>query len=153
MKGIWPLLIIVPALCVASYFVGRKRAVETVINKTDTVTVVTVDTLIREKPIYVNRYFRDTILVAVTDTVRLRDTTFLQLPKEHRLYIDSMYRAVVSGYQPSLDSIEIYQRCYTKIVTNTFKPRWSVGIQAGYGVTRGFELAPYVGIGIQYRLF
>lgn len=153
MRGIWPLLIIVPALCVASYFVGRKRAVETVINKTDTVTVVTVDTLIRENPIYVNRYFRDTILVAVTDTVRLRDTTFIQLPKEHRLYVDSMYRAVVSGYQPSLDSIEVYQRCYTKIVTNTVKPRWSVGIQAGYGVTRGFELAPYVGIGIQYRLF
>lgn len=153
MKGIWPLLIIVPALCVASYFVGRKRAVETVINKTDTVTVVTVDTLIRENPIYVNRYFRDTILVAVTDTVRLRDTTFIQLPKEHRLYVDSMYRAVVSGYQPSLDSIEVYQKCYTKIVTNTVKPRWSVGIQAGYGVTRGFELAPYVGIGIQYRLF
>lgn len=153
MRGIWPLLIIVPALCVASYFVGRKRAVETVVNKTDTVTVVTVDTLIREKPIYVNRYFRDTILVAVTDTVRLRDTTFVQLPKEHRLYVDSMYRAVVSGYQPSLDSIEVYQKNYTKIVTNTLRPRWSVGIQAGYGVTRGFELAPYVGIGIQYRLF
>lgn len=153
MRGIWPLLIIVPALCVASYFVGRKRAVETVINKTDTVTVVTVDTLIRENPIYVNRYFRDTILVAVADTVRLRDTTFIQLPKEHRLYVDSMYRAVVSGYQPSLDSIEIYQKYYTKIVTNTTRPRWSVGIQAGYGVTRGFELAPYVGIGIQYRLF
>ena len=153
MRGIWPLLIIVPALCVASYFVGRKRAAETVVNKTDTVTVVTVDTLIREKPIYVNRYFRDTILVAVTDTVRLRDTTFIQLPKEHRLYVDSMYRAVVSGYLPSLDSIEVYQKCYTKIVTNTVRPRWSVGIQAGYGVTRGFELAPYVGIGIQYRLF
>ena len=153
MRRIWPLLIIVPALCVASYFVGRKRAVETVINKTDTVTVVTVDTLIRENPIYVNRYFRDTIFVAITDTVRLRDTTFIRLPKEHRLYVDSMYRAVVSGYQPSLDSIEVYQKCYTKIVTNTVKPRWSVGIQAGYGVTRGFELAPYVGIGIQYRLF
>lgn len=153
MRGIWPLLIIVPALCVASYFVGRKGAVETAINKTDTVTVMTVDTLFRDKPIYVSRYFRDTILVAMTDTVRLRDTTFIQLPKEHRLYVDSMYRAVVSGYQPSLDSIEVYQKHCAKIVTNTIRPRWSVGIQAGYGVTRGFELAPYVGIGIQYRLF
>lgn len=33
-----------------------------------------------------------------------------QLPREAKVYQDSTYRAVVSGYRPSLDTISIYQR-------------------------------------------
>ena len=51
---------------------------------------------------------------------------------------DSVYRAVVSGYRPSLDSLLIFSKTTTITVTNTVpeyvpapRRRWSLGITAG----------------------
>lgn len=74
------------------------------------------------------------------------DTVMVRLPIESKHYVSDNYEAWVSGYEPSLDSISIYNRT---IVT---KPkRWSIGLQGGVGITpKGVQ--PYVGIGVNYRL-
>lgn len=70
------------------------------------------------------------------------------------MYEDSTYRAVVSGYDVSLDSMQMYMKTndiyVTRIVERRSKaPRITVmvGPQVGVGVTpKGIQ--PYAGIGI-----
>lgn len=80
------------------------------------------------------------------------DSTTVMLPLEGREYADSSFRAWVSGYRVSLDSIRIYPR--TVSVTRTHLPRWSLGIQAGLGLSTssGARLTTYIGLGITYNL-
>lgn len=81
----------------------------------------------------------------------------IALPVEQKRYDDSLYTAWVSGYRPSLDSIEIrvpeVTRTVTKAVVKT-APRVSVGVQVGGGVGV-FSRQPdvYVGVGVQWRLW
>lgn len=87
-----------------------------------------------------------------SDPSALSDSTTVMLPLEGREYADSSYRAWVSGFRVSLDSIRIYPRTVT--VTRTRLPRWSLGIQAGLelSTTTGIRLTPYIGVGITYNL-
>lgn len=120
-------------------------------------TVILRDTHVVDHPVYVHRYTRDSILVAVRDTVIRHDTTYIALPRETRIYKDSTYRAVVSGYQPTLDRIEIFQS--SRVITSESvkipkRKRWGVGVQVGYGATleRQPQLVPYVGLGVSYNI-
>ena len=82
----------------------------------------------------------NTISEVVFDTVQVR------LPITSKHYTAESYDAWVSGYEPSLDSIKVYQR-----EVKTKQSRWSIGLQGGVGMTpRGVQ--PYVGIGVSYRL-
>lgn len=89
-----------------------------------------------------------------SDTVILRDTAYVQIPIEQKRYEDSTYRAWVSGYQPSLDSIYVYPRqTYISTVERVKQPpnRWGVGITAGAAYTpKGFQ--PYIGLGVTYSI-
>lgn len=113
------------------------------------------DTITNTKPVYVKRYIRDTCYLPA-DTVRISDSLYIPIPIESRVYEDSTYRAVVSGFRPSLDSISVYRTntIITRAVPTPVQPRISVGIQAGAGVTisKTPQIAPYIGIGIQYNL-
>lgn len=141
----------------AGYKVASSRPVEVV---RDTVEVVRVDTIVVEKPVAVYHRIVDTmrVPVRVCDTIMVRDSVYLELPREQAFYQDISYRAWVSGYRPALDSIEVYQK--TRIVTITEKVtepprRWGFGVTAGYGATIGADhsvgLAPFVGVGISYN--
>lgn len=82
------------------------------------------------------------------------DSVSVEIPITQKVYETDRYRAVVSGYKPSLDNIYIYQP--TQIVQVKSKPkRWGVGIQVGYGVTlkQTPQFSPYVGVGVSYNLF
>jgi hypothetical protein len=85
------------------------------------------------------------------------DSAEVIIPISTKVYEDSLYRAVVSGYNASLDSIRIYRNTvyvdHFREVTKKVNPgRWSFGVQVGYGMDfKG--LHPYFGIGIGYRLF
>ena len=114
------------------------------------------DTIRLEKPVIYETRVTDTMVVEVTDYVVVHDTAFVTLPKEEVEYRDSSYRAVVSGWRPRLEELEIYRR--EKIVTiqtEKYVPvpearRWGLGVQAGYGITpRGFQ--PYLGVGLSYN--
>lgn len=95
--------------------------------------------------------------VPVTDTVRVSDTVYVSLPIVQKVYADSSYTAYVSGYLPQLDSIEVYSRT-TTVTQRVPVPvkdgrRWTVGVQAGYGLAiqgGAAHPAPYVGVGIGY---
>ena len=95
--------------------------------------------------------------VGKTDTFTMHDSVLVEVPIESKHYNAPEYDAWVSGYMPSLDSINVYQR--TEYITETItrmKPpnRFSLGIQAGYGYGfRSKTLEPYVGAGLTIRIF
>ena len=82
------------------------------------------------------------------------DSVEVELPITQKVYGDSTYRAWVSGYRPSLDSIEVYRKTITIERTLTQKPkRWSIGVTGGYGygLLHG-RPDVFVGVGVSYRL-
>ena len=110
-------------------------------------------------PVYITNTRVRTEYVPVRDTLRLHDTLFVPVTIEKRVYEDSLYRAEISGYKPSLDKIEIYQqtRTITKVeqVLVKDKKRWGLGIQAGYGVgihSGVVYTTPYIGVGVSYNI-
>lgn len=140
-----------------AYFTERRYRAALEDMKPQIDTLVKRDTIVQWKPVHKTRYICDTLLLPVRDTVRQSDTVFVPVPIERRVYEDSTYRAVVSGFRPSLDSISVYQTTTVveKIRTEKVQPRWSFGVQAGMGFTidQGVvRAAPYLGIGGQYNL-
>lgn len=145
-------------LLILAFWLGRITTPEppTVSESVRVVTEVVRDTVIHDRPMYVYKKVRDSIPVIVRDTITLRDTMWL--PKEVKVYEDSLYRAEVSGYMPNLDRIDIYAP--TKIVTIEkereiavkAKSRWGLGVQVGYGMTvqKQPEFRPYIGVGVSY---
>ena len=94
------------------------------------------------------------------DTILSHDTVLVDIPIEQKTYHkDSVYHIVISGYEPNLDSIYVFNKTITNTITKTitkrkYSPRINVGIQGGYGYginSRQFE--PYVGIGITWNVF
>lgn len=82
-----------------------------------------------------------------------RDSASVEVPIVQKMYEGKGYKAYISGYHASLDSIKLYRD--TKIITNTIMPktkRWGVSLQAGYGYN-GAEFKPYIGIGVSYNIF
>lgn len=133
-------------------FLGRFSHV-----KEKVVEVIKYDTIRVEKPVFYETRVVDTMVVRVTEFEVVHDTAFVQLPREEVEYRDSSYRAVVSGFRPRLEELDIYQkeRVVTiqteKVVTVPDRRRWGVGVQAGYGITpAGFQ--PYMGVGVSFDL-
>lgn len=158
----WPILyIIILALFTLTFGLGRHTAkpVRILEERERIDTIVVRDTFTHYVPQYVHKHTRDTIRVLIRETIH--DTVAIYLPRETKVYEDARYRAEVSGYEPSLDRIDIYTQ--TEVVTKDatqiikHKTRWGLGISAGYGVTinttdQTFRPAPYIGVGIHYNL-
>lgn len=125
------------------------------------VQVVLYDTLRVVEPIFVEKRIveKDTIKISLTDTLVRKDTIYLQ--REQKVYEDSTYRAVVSGIQPRLDSIQVYQRTIiqTKIATQKEWRKFDYGLQVGVGAVVPFypqgstkvALGGYIGFGVNYH--
>lgn len=77
-----------------------------VMTRTDTLTLR--DTIREIRPVYVENARTDTMLVAVRDTLMLRDTLFVMVDREQRHYRGDGYEAWVSGYRPQLDSVWVF---------------------------------------------
>jgi hypothetical protein len=149
------------ALLALAFGLGRYTAepVRIVEERVQRDTLVIRDTVTHYAPKYIERHTRDTIRIPIPELVH--DTVAVYLPRETKIYEDARYRAEVSGYQPSLDRIDIFTQTQvvTKDVTQVVKrkTRWGLGISAGYGVAinttdQTFKPAPYIGVGIQYNL-
>lgn len=114
--------------------------------KTDTVTIV------KPKVITQIQLKTDTALLPVID--QRTESVYVQVPITQKIYNDARYTAYVSGYKPSLDSINIYNTTVT--VTKTIEQKPKTGgikikpsIQAGYGyglITKNSDI--YVGAGV-----
>ena len=162
MKPGWILLLVaalVAAVSVLSWRLGYRSAVAESIETPRADTLIVRDTVTVEYPVPILTTITDTLLVAYPDIVIIHDTTFVQLPKERKEYSGKDYRAVVSGYQPSLDLIQVFPE--TKVVTQTIsvpsrnRSHWALSLQAGYGITlqnNRITPLPCIGAGISYNL-
>ena len=107
---------------------------------------------VKEKPVIV----RDTEVVERDPNVVYARGDSVEIPIVQKRYSDSTYTAWVSGYKPSLDSIEVYRKTVLQRETTTLRkisPRWGIGVTGCYGYgtkNKGFE--PFVGIGVYYRI-
>lgn len=122
--------------------------------KTDTVTITKIDTVTVIKPVIQYRY----ITQVITDTLYNTDSIKVpvRIPIETKIYQDSIYRAVISGYRASLDTIQVYPIHTYTTITNmiTKQKRFNIGVQAGVGYGF-FNKKPdiYVGLGVSYKLY
>lgn len=86
-----------------------------------------------------------------------KDTAWAVVPRTQKRYEDSTYTAWISGYEPRLDSIEVYQK--TVVVTKSVEgrgksKRFNVGLTGGFGYgvfTRKPDM--WVGVGCTWRMF
>ena len=118
---------------------------DTIVDTIKVIKPIAVDSVVtRYKWVNVERVKDTTIVNEVSELVF--DTIRVRLPIESKHYTSINYDAWVSGYEPQLDSIKVYQR-----EVKTKQSRWSIGLQGGVGMTpRGVQ--PSIGIGIGYRL-
>ena len=136
----WLLIVLLLALCLWGWLrpsVKETRTVRDTIIITDTVR----DTIPR--PLLVRFDHWDTIPFPVpiyegTDTV----------PIERKEYLTDDYHAVISGYRPRLELMEVFRRTQTVTVSPKAK-RWGLGVQAGAGYPHGW----YVGVGVGWDLW
>lgn len=148
-------VVIALALIAAAFLLGRRSVKPEIvkIHQTDTVVVrdTVRETVLVPKVRYLTRV--DTVLLKVPgDTVEVP----VLVPISRNVYEGEDYRAVVSGFRASLDTLDIFRK--TQTVTNTVvqrvevpgKPkRWGIGVSAGYALTpQGVK--PYIGAGISY---
>lgn len=81
-----------------------------------------------------------------------QDSAEVVFPITQKVYEDSTYRAYVSGYRASLDSLLMFPQ--REVVTITAKPkRWTIGLQMGMAVVYDgqWRVGPGVMIGLSYR--
>lgn len=123
----------------------------------DTIKVVTHDTIKIDSPVEVYKYIKEKEYVYIADTLTIHDTInkVITLPRTYAVYKDSTYRAVVSGVEPRLDSMAVYQKVITQTITKTIevkKPtRWGLGVQIGGGIVKD-KVRPYLGVGVSYNI-
>lgn len=148
-------VVIALALIAVAFLLGRRSVKPEIveIHRKDTVVVrdTVRETVLVPKVRYLTRV--DTVLLPVRgDTVEVP----VLVPISRKVYEGEDYRAVVSGFRASLDTLDIFRK--TQTVTNTVvqrvevpgKPkRWGIGVSAGYALTpQGVK--PYIGAGISY---
>ena len=109
---------------------------------------------IKGDTVHIRDTVRDTIPQPVKETPTDRtvesDSISVLIPITSKEYETDDYRAIVSGYKPSLDFMEVYRD--KEIITLPplqKKKRCGLGLQTGYGYPGGW----YVGGGVSYNLF
>lgn len=147
----------VAAAFLVGYINGARKhdaGPETPAVKTDT--LWRVDTVKVPKPVPVTKWLRDTTYIPVPDTVLVQrnDTTFVPVPIETTRYAGEDYEAWVTGFQATLDSINIFRptAVVEKQVPVYLNKKWGIGLQAGVTWNKDTKFTPYVGVGLSYNL-
>ena len=83
-----------------------------------------------------------------------KDSVEVLVPITQKTYETEDYKAWVSGYEPNLDSLELYRPTIIKTMTVRKQPRWGIGVAigAGYGVINK-KPDVFVGVAGYYRLW
>ena len=98
----------------------------------------------------------DTLVNDVVANNMPPDSAHVIVPFTQKTYETDEYKAWVSGYEPELDSINIYRR--TETVTNTLyldkkRRRWGCMVGIGAGISHKGTVTPMVGVMIGYKIF
>lgn len=121
----------------AGLLTGRGRNTPDIVEVRDTLTFHDTAFVERPVPVYVSQIRTDTVRLAMVDsshTTLTRDSATVAVPITRKVYEDSTYRAVISGYKPNLDSLWVYNTIREITVTRTVKtpPRhWGFAVTAG----------------------
>lgn len=91
----------------------------------------------------------DTILVPYYSTKVIHDTTYIVLPRESREYRGDDYFARVSGYDPTLDVIEVYPK--TTSITNTERVKYHPKNRLTVGAEVHYFQSAYTPIYLEYE--
>lgn len=149
MKQCIPYIVIaVLAVCLAISITKRNEVViET--RTTDTVTIVRTDTIIDVLPHFISEKVLDTIFVEKVSE------NGLKLPITQRYYSTDLYRAWVSGYKPSLDSINVFRKTVTNTITNTvtkeiYPKTTDLYLNGGVDYI-GKQFAPNIGLSVKFK--
>lgn len=152
---------VIGALC--GFFMGKARynkpIVETVTR--DTVTIVDTIPHYYPKPVEVEKvrteykWLTRVQPVGKTDTLVQHDSVLVEVPIESKHYHAEEYDAYVSGYLPSLDSINVYRKetIITETITRMKPPnKWELDAVAGidYNV-KTQRYTPYAGGELLYK--
>ena len=119
-------------------------------SEADTVRII--DTLTVERPVERIRTVVRTVERPMALAADTTDTVSVAVPLERRVYVTDDYRAVVSGYEARLDTLQL-RRELTRVTLSqpSRTSRWGVSVTAGVALTpRGVQ--PMVGVGVSYRL-
>lgn len=125
--------------------------------KRDTVTISVPEYIDRPVPKYITKYKTDTAWFPVIKVIK--DSSLVEIPMECKIYEeDSLYRAVVTGYKPALESLVIYPTVTTITIKEKERipaPKLSFGLTIGPSVlcTPSGNVRAGAGItaGLQYR--
>ena len=105
---------------------------------------------VKETPKRIDTVYLPILIDTTTDRTVESDSISVLIPITSKEYETDDYRAIVSGYKPSLDFMEVYRD--KEIITLSplqKKKHWGLGLQTGYGYPSGW----YFGIGISCNLF
>lgn len=125
-------------------------------------TLVIYETKLVEKPVFVEKKVVEkvSVPVPVSDTMMVHDTIYVYMDREQVHWQDSLSDVYASGYDVQVDSVR--HNIQTQVITKErdvivkVKPKWSVGVHAGYGAFANngqISASPYIGVGVSYNLF
>lgn len=138
MKKILPIIALLALAFIGGLYLGKSRAdVPEVGVERDTLIFHDTTFVDRPVPVYVSKLRTDTVRLALVDsshTTLTRDSADVEVPITRKVYEDSTYRCIISGYNANLDSLWVYHTIKEITVTRTVKspPRhWGFGVSAG----------------------
>jgi len=131
--------------------IGYNKGYEAALNEPHKADTVWRDTTIYvDNPVEVVKWKDKLVYVPITDSVIINhhDTTYIALQFESKIYADSTYRAQVSGFEPTLDWIQVHQK--TAYITNTIVKRqhWGASITGGPAVLYNGKVHAGIGVAI-----
>ena len=149
------ILMVLLVICLAAQVIYRQthsqiETKETIVERVKTITI--------KEPVPVTTYLSKPILIPFeTEKIVVQnDTTFIILDREVKEYRDTNYYCRISGYQPVLEQLDIYQKTVEHTITNNIykKPIVSIGpsISLGYDPVNK-TLSPTVGISVVIPLY
>ena len=147
----------------SGFFIGKGIYNQPIHESVTRDTVTRIDTVFQyyPKPVEVERirteykWLTKVTTDTVTDYTVLHDSVLVEVPITSKHYGCKDYDAWVSGYEPSLDSIKVYQRTeyITERITISKPPnRWELDLIGGldYNTARQ-DFTPYAGGEILYK--
>lgn len=150
------------AAAIFMFAAGQKHAINRLVlpQKERVDTLVIYETKLVEKPVFVEKKVIEKVPVPVSDTIMVHDTIYVYMDREQVHWQDSMSDVYASGYDVQVDSVR--HNIPTQVITKEkdvivkVKPKWSIGVHAGYGAFANngqLSALPYIGVGVSYNLF
>lgn len=150
-------------LC-TGFFTGKAIYDKPIVEKVERDTVTIVDTIPQYFPVVrdssVVKYITKYLPVLHTDTMTqwftMHDTVAVEVPITSKHYSSQNYDAWVSGFEPSLDSIKVYQKetVITETITKVVKERKHFFLDVGTGCEYRFNdkaAVPFAEIGLKFK--